>query len=169
MLDANLLPFEATSCVQPVPHRSIVSIAGFRGQGAAVNLALPATPCQVSQGGVIYLWSGPNAWLAVSENPALYEEISERLNGIAAVTEQSDGLVLLRVIGPHARNILAKLVPIDLHPSAFAPDAVAITLAGHIGVRIWQDEDGAFILACFRSFAGALYHSLVEASHEFNG
>jgi len=173
MLEADILPHPATSYVQPVPHRSIVGIAAFRGQDAAINTALgtslPTTPCRSSQDGVTYLWSGPRAWLAMSEDPALLAEISERLRGIAAVTEQSDGLVLLRVIGPQARKILAKLVPIDLHPSAFSADAVAITLAGHIGIRIWQDDDGAFTLACFRSFAGALHHSLLEASHEFNG
>jgi heterotetrameric sarcosine oxidase gamma subunit len=83
------------------------------------------------------------------------------------VTDQSDGHFLVRVKGPHAREILAKLVPIDLHESVFAPDAVAITLAAHIGIKIWREEDG-FVVACFRSFAAALHHTLLEAANEFH-
>jgi len=141
-----------------LPHRRIFSIAVFRGQEAALNAALgvelPVTPRRVGD----YLWSGPGAWLALAEPPDLA--------GIAAVTEQGDGLFRFAVRGTHARMALAKLVPIDLHESAFAQDSVAMTLAGHIGVRIWREDD-AFILACFRSFAGALSEALKEACAEF--
>ena len=165
MLEAETFTLPGTSLIQLVPQRSIVSIAAFRGQAAALDAALgitlPTTPRRVGN----FLWSGPNVWLAISEEPIQFENIQHA----AAVTDQSDGVTLFRVIGPNIRKILAKLVPIDLRPSAFPSDAVAITLAAHIGIRIWQEDDGAFILACFRSFAGALHHALIEASHEFDG
>jgi sarcosine oxidase subunit gamma len=143
-----------------MPHRRIFSIAVFRGREAALNAALgvelPVTPRRVGD----YLWSGPGTWLALAEPPDLA--------GIAAVTEQGDGLFCFAVHGTHARMALAKLVPIDLHESAFAPDAVALTLAGHIGVRIWREGE-AFVLACFRSFAGALSDALEAACEAFEG
>jgi len=147
--------FPATATLRPWPFWRMFSIAVFRGQESALNAALgvelPLTPRRVGD----YLWAGPGAWLALCDLPDL--------SGIAAVTEQSDGLFCIAVTGPDARAVLAKLVPIDLHERAFGEDAVAITLAGHIGVRIWREGEG-FVLACFRSFAGALYDALEEAS-----
>jgi sarcosine oxidase subunit gamma len=163
MLEAASIIFPAHPLIQPVKHRSIVSIAALGGQ----PLPLPATARRITDGGTQYVWSGPNAWLAISENTVLFQELSERFGAVAALTDQSDGLTSFRVIGPQARAALAKLVPIDLHDSAFPPDAAAITLAGHIGVRIWQEDDGAFCLTCFRSFAQALHHALVQAVQEF--
>jgi sarcosine oxidase subunit gamma len=65
------------------------------------------------------------------------------------------------------RDALAKLVPIDLHPKNFTPDSTALTLAAHISVQIWQTADGAYNLACFRSFAEDLYHALTAAALEY--
>ena len=82
-----------------------------------------------------------------------------------AVTDQSDGLFSFAVAGPHAVDILKKLLPIDIE--RFAPDDAAITIAAHIGVRVWREGD-AYILACFRSFAVALHHALAEAAADFS-
>jgi sarcosine oxidase subunit gamma len=172
MLDAAAFGLPATMLVQPLAHRSIVSINVFKGQATALRAALgaplPAIACRICAGGVDYLWAGPGAWLAMADTPTLFVDISARARGLAAVTEQSDGRFLVRVGGPHAVEILAKLVPIDLHPSTFAPDATALTLAAHLSVQIWQEE-GAFVLACFRSFGPALHHALVEAAAPFEG
>jgi heterotetrameric sarcosine oxidase gamma subunit len=70
----------------------------------------------------------------------------------------------LRICGPGTREALAKLIPIDLHPSAFPPDATALTLAGHISVQIWNTPNG-FELSCFRSYTETLYEALIEASN----
>jgi heterotetrameric sarcosine oxidase gamma subunit len=170
MLDAALPEFEATRQVQSVAPRSIVSLSAFRGKtpalAQALGVELPTTPRRITHDGVAYLWSGLNAWLAISENPGLLEELAAAAAGLAALTDQSDGHFLFHVTGPHARVVLAKLVPIDLHGNVFAPDAVALTLAAHVGVKLWREGEG-FVLACFRSFAGALHHALLEASHEF--
>ena len=149
----------------------MVSLSAFKGKGAALGaalgVALPATPRRIRHDGADYFWAGPNVWLVISENAALFDELAAVAAPFAAITDQSDGHCILRVTGPHARAILAKLVPIDLHETAFAPDAVALTLAAHIGVKLWREADGAFALACFRSFAGALHHALCEAAAEF--
>jgi sarcosine oxidase subunit gamma len=118
---------------------------------------------------VTYLWSGPASWLALSDadDPDFADTLAARLAGVAAVTDQSDGRAILRVHGPHIRDALAKLLPIDLHPNEFGEDATALTLAGHINVQIWRCGQNEFELACFRSFAGALRESLRHACHEF--
>jgi sarcosine oxidase subunit gamma len=164
VLEPQNLPLPSTGTVSLAPPCSILSIAAFQGQEAALQaalgVALPTTPRGITAGPVTWLWSGPNSWLALSAEPI---EISAAAKSRAAVTDQSDGRAIIRVTGPHAAQILAKLVPIDLHESTFAPDATALTLAGHIVVQLWRDEHG-YNLTCFRSFAESLHESLSAAS-----
>jgi sarcosine oxidase subunit gamma len=171
MLEAQIFESGVSPIVRFAATVSIVSLAAFANKAAALNEALgvtlPITPVRMSAGGVMFLWSGPQSWLAIADDPALETTLHAKAKNLAAITDQSDGRVVIRVSGPHTRDVLAKLVPIDLHPSAFAADATALTLAGHIGVQIWQTDTGDFALACFRSFAGALYESLADAAAEF--
>lgn len=145
MLDASSPALDATAAIAPLPLRRITSLA------SPETGTLPPAGKRLGN----LLWNGPNSWLLLEDDAAPYA---------ARTTDQSDGLFLFAISGPHSAAILKQLVPIDIHPSVFAEDAVAITSAAHIGVRIWREGD-AFILACFRSFAAALHHALVEAEH----
>jgi sarcosine oxidase subunit gamma len=67
---------------------------------------------------------------------------------------------------------LAKILPIDLHPRAFAPGDVASTTASHIGATLWRLEDSAeglpvFEIAVFRSLAGSFWDTLTRSAAEF--
>jgi heterotetrameric sarcosine oxidase gamma subunit len=164
-------PTKQGNAVVTLPaQRSIARIAAFKESLAplqtALGLTLPGPGRQAYHNAVLYLWAGPENWLAVadSDDPDFDIKLAQICNGLAAVTDQSDGRVIIRISGPASREALAKLIPIDLHPSAFPPDATALTLAGHISVQIWNSTDG-FELACFRSYAETLYEALVEASH----
>ena len=167
MLEAAKNPYPSTAFVQVLEPRQIVSLAAFKGQGAALNqalgISLPLTPRRIVVDDLTYLWSGPGVWLAIG--PAALD-LAAKISDVAAITEQSDGQTLFKISGQFARAILAKLVPVDLHESVFPADAVALTIAAHIGIRLWREDDG-FVLGCFRGFAGALHHALSEAAAEF--
>lgn len=152
--------------------RSMASIALFGDElkpllDATGKLPLPGR--QLRSGDVTYLWSGPASWLALADgdDPDFSLALAARLEGVAAVTDQSDSRAILRVQSLFARDALAKLLPIDLHPAVFTLDATAMTLAGHINVQIWRSGENSYDLACFRSFAGALYEALQAACAEF--
>jgi len=159
--------------VELAPQRSMASIALYGDDLKplldALGGRLPLPGRQLRVDGASYLWAGPASWLALAEvdDPAFSPMLAARLAGIAAVTDQSDGRAILRLHGPAARDALAKLVPIDLHPGVFTEDATAMTLAGHISVQIWRTGAECFELACFRSFAGALLEALHAACQEF--
>ena len=142
------------------PARRIRSMAAYKttlpALESAMGVTLPATPKRIAHEGAAILWNGPRQWLVLGEMalPA----------HLAAITEQTDGLCLLNLSGPHAVEILKRLLPIDI--TRFTTDQVAITSAAHIGVRVWH-EDGNFVLACFRSFGGALHHALMQAADIF--
>ena len=170
MLDPapELLP--ATAMLQPLGYVPMLSLAVFAGQYAplcaALGVTLPTSPRRTRAAQTSYLWSGPGAWLVLPPNVATSAQIFEAAAPFAAVTQQGDGHFLVRVMGPNARAGLARLMPIDLHENAFPPDDVALTLAAHIGVKIWRESDD-FVLARVRSLGGSLYHALQEAFAEF--
>jgi heterotetrameric sarcosine oxidase gamma subunit len=156
----------------------IASVAARRGQHAAVaaaareawGVALPTAPRHEGDARLGFLWAGPGQWLALAPDaPAPLEQaLRQVLGGLAAVAEQGDGRVVLHLSGPRARDVLAKLVAVDLHPRAFGVGDTAITLAAHIGVQLWQvDESPAYRLLAFRGFAGSLAAALVAAGEEY--
>jgi sarcosine oxidase subunit gamma len=172
MLEARHFGLPETASVAAAPHRSIVSLAAFAGRAAALadalGVALPEPNKRAVQDEVSFLWSGPDSWLVMSADSRLENRLAAKGRAFAAVTDQSDGRAIFMVSGDSVRDTMAKLVPIDLHETVFGPDDAALTLAGHIPVQIWREE-GAFALACFRSYAGALHHALLEAAGEGRG
>jgi sarcosine oxidase subunit gamma len=134
------------------------------------GIDLPMTPRRAN-GPVQFIWAGPGRWLAAApdQSPTTFEsDLRAALAGLAAVTGQSDGRSVIRVSGPRAREALAKGVPLDLDPRAFAPDDTAMTVVARINVHLWQcDAAPNYDFAVFRSFAGSFCEWLLEAAAEF--
>lgn len=135
------------------------------------QVVLPDTPLRVEGNDIAFIWAGPDKWIAMAEREQgrdLETELKPVLAGLASVVDQSDARAVVRVSGPRARDVLAKGLPIDLHPRVFKPNGVAITHANHIGVILWQiDDKPTYALAMFRGFADSLAHWLHEAAAEF--
>ena len=114
------------------------------------------------------LWSGPAQWLAVSVRPQMPAELASELAGMAAVTDQTDARAVLRLNGPHVRDVLAKGCPVDLHERVFRRGDTILTAIGGIGVQIWwADVDDAVHLAVPRSMAGSFWSWLLPSAQEF--
>ena len=66
------------------------------------------------------------------------------------------------------RDVLAKGVPVDLHPNVFKPGDVANTQIAYVGVQI-DMLDGAptYQLAAPRSMAGTFWSWLAASAAEF--
>lgn len=158
---------------------TMASFAAARGKeqalreaiSAAYGTTLPKSAGRVEAGGIAFVWAGPDQWLAIAEHEGardLEAELKEKLTGIASVVDQSDSRVVVRISGSRARSVLAKGVPIDLHPRAFAPGSVAITHASHVGIILWQVDDApTYEAAMFRSYADSFAHWLFEAAAEY--
>ncbi|MDX2155658.1 MAG: sarcosine oxidase subunit gamma family protein [Hyphomicrobiaceae bacterium] len=162
-----------------VQNRGLAVVTAGRGKAAALTRAiagsfgveLPATPRYVDGGSVAFVGLGPGRWLAVAR-PApcagMEAFLAPATKGLAAVVDQSHGLVVLRLAGPHVRDALAKFVPIDLHPRVLGPGSAASTLAGQLTVHVWLSDDaGTFELAMARSSAGTFWQTLAAAAASF--
>ncbi len=128
-------------------------------------------PGATRAGDIQFLWCGPYTWLARAEAqlvPNLIERLVKAIGRHAALTNQSDGRAVVRLSGIRARDSLAKLCGIDLHPRSFGCDSVALTNIAHLSGVIWQvDETPTYEISVFRSFAIHLYEGIITASAEF--
>ena len=97
--------------------------------------------------------------VAVERLLALAQEardLAQRLKGLASISDQSGGRTVLRVKGARAREVLAKGLPIDLHPSVFGSGSAATSTISLMGVQLWQVDDApTYDLAIFRSVSAS--------------
>lgn len=139
-----------------------------RGQFAA---ELPLTPRVAEGDGATFIWAGPERWLVASpvlppgDLVALLRACADES---AAICDQSDGRLLVRVSGPFARDALARGFPIDLHPSVFIQGDTAITVVAHVGCQNWQADDApTYHIAVPASFTASFRRWLAGAAAGF--
>jgi sarcosine oxidase subunit gamma len=124
------------------------------------NCPLPVAAKRCSAGGVSFLGIGPATWLAVAEasHSGFVSALEDAASPNAWVADQSDGLGVLRLSGPHILEALSKGVQVDLHPESFRTDDVAVTSISHIGATLWKVDDApTFDVAVFRSMAESFW------------
>ncbi|HEY9212819.1 MAG TPA: sarcosine oxidase subunit gamma family protein [Ancylobacter sp.] len=150
---------------------AIATLAALKGAAfrQVLNVELPDGPRAVTAGGTTFIGTAPGRWLATSEaDTELADTLKTSLGGSAAVTEQSDGYVVIDISGPSAREMWGKNVAIDLDPSVFKPGDATATVVSYVGVTFWQlDASPSYRVLVARSYAGALLRILVSASLEY--
>ncbi|MBY0337306.1 MAG: hypothetical protein K2X11_11875 [Acetobacteraceae bacterium] len=118
---------------------------GLPGPGGALELAWGTA-----------LWAAPGQWLLLHASGTVPPFPAARL------TPLHGARCVLEVAGPRAAEALATLLPIDLGPRAFGPQAAAATVAAHVPVTVWRSGE-AFRVSCYRSFALSLAEALLAA------
>ena len=103
--------------VTELPGAGLALVTASKGRSAdlipaaqaAFGIALPTTPRRVENGGLAFVWSGPDRWLAhrASEPPGGMETLLAPLAAHAAVVDQSHACLLLSIAGPRVRDTLA--------------------------------------------------------------
>src|SRR4051812_30583062 len=136
----------------------------------AFGVVLPDGPRRAARGSITFAGTGPDQWMASaegSEATGFAAKVRARIAPFAAVSDQSDARLVLRVSGPRVRDVLAKGVPVDLHPKAFKPGDVACTVVGHINMQIDRLDETTWQLAAPRSMAGSFWSWLTASAAEF--
>jgi methylglutamate dehydrogenase subunit D len=136
----------------------------------AFGIALLDGPRRSGGGAIVFAGTGPGQWIASAEGtevPGFAIRLRARIGPFAAVADQSDSRLVLRLSGPKLRDVLAKGVAIDLHPDVFRVGDVAVTLAAYIGVQIDRLDAATFQLTTPRSTAGSFWSWLSASAAEF--
>ncbi len=99
--------------------------------------------------------------LHCTELGATLGALEDRLAGYHHLAlDVSDARAVFRISGAGAREVLAKLSPVDLSAHRFGPGEIRRTRAAQVAVAFWLDEDGVFTLICFRSVARYVFDIL---------
>lgn len=80
------------------------------------------------------------------------------------VANVSDARAVFAVKGRQAREVMSKLVPVDLSPDAFGPGQFRRTRMAQIPAAFWMRDDERFELVCFRSAADYVFDLLCNAA-----
>ena len=147
----------------------------------AKALGVPFGRADREQGWLV-VGSGPGEWLVLAP-PGAAAAVADWLGTVAAdaagdefvsMTDLTHGRALVRVTGPDAAGLLARLCGADLHDD-MAPDGAALRSAvAGVATDIVRDDtmiDGAavpsYLLHCERSSGQYLFGALVSAGESF--
>ena len=146
----------------------------FRDAVAGVlGVAPPTAPnTAAGDGAPTVLWLGPDEWLVVTP-PGAEAETARALRAAlaghhVAVTDVGEGRTVIALAGRHARDVLAKGCPIDVHPRVFRAGHCAQSIYGKANVVVHQTSAApAFDIYVERSFADYLWACLEDAAEEY--
>ncbi len=148
--------------LQAVDLGVLTSVAVYKGQAAALSEAMqsahgmgwPAPNRATGKDGARAIWFGLDQCLLVGPEP------DAQLVVHAALTDQSDAWVSVRLSGASAEDVLARLVPLDLRNDHFKRGHTARTQVQHVNAAITRISADAFLILAFRSMAKTLWHDL---------
>jgi sarcosine oxidase subunit gamma len=102
-------------------------------------------------------------WIIGPEN----DGIATKLDGVAILTPLSHSRTRIFIEGAPARDVLAKGIPLDFHPTIFKPGMFAMTGIHHTPVLVHCTSDNRFEIYALRTFALSVYDWLTDAALEF--
>lgn len=143
------------------------------GATTAGGARMPGPGMANIKGGSGLAWMSPDEVLVLCP----YEEVSERLGALntrlggnfALAINVSDARAVFCVSGAGAREVLAKLCPVDLSPAAFKPGMFRRTRMAQVPAAFWMDDDQTARIICFRSVADYVFGLLRTAAANGSG
>ncbi len=138
---------------------------GFEAKLTAVVGGLPAKAGLVTEhDNRSIMRTGPAQFWIIAPDT---DDVAARLQGQCAVTPLSHGRTRIRLDGVPARDVLAKLMPLDFHASIFTPGTFAMTGIHHTPVTVHCVSENHFDLYVLRTFALNIWEVITDAGLEF--
>ncbi len=119
---------------------------------------------------------GGIAWMSPDELLILcdYAEVTDRLAVLqsalkgqhALAVNVSDARAMFQVSGPHTREVIAKLAPVDMHPDHFKPGDFRRTRFAQVAGAFWLVNEETAQIICFRSVGQYMFDVLNMAAQE---
>jgi sarcosine oxidase subunit gamma len=121
-----------------------------------------------SDGDMGLCWMSPDELLVMVRYDGVAEAIATldaALSGQHYLAENvSDARAVLFVEGTFAREVIAKLAPVDLHPDSFGAGDFRRTRLGQVAAAFWMRDDDTFEVICFRSVASYAFDLLAASA-----
>jgi heterotetrameric sarcosine oxidase gamma subunit len=159
----------ATLNIAERPGFTLTQVAGldgdFEAKLSAVVGALPekVARAQANGGHSIFRICPAQFWIVGPE----IDDVASKLQGQCAVTPLTSSRVRIALDGAPAREVLAKLMPVDWDASVFTPGSVALTGLHHTPVTVHCTGESAFDIYVMRTFALDVWEAITDAAREF--
>jgi heterotetrameric sarcosine oxidase gamma subunit len=155
------------------PLAKILVLAPTDGE-LARTLGIPFGRAVRDAHGTLVVGSGPDEWLlfaAPGTSAAVTRRVEEvRDEGFVSVFDATHGRALMRITGPRAPDLLAKVCAIDFS-EAVTPDGAAFrSSVAKLVTDVVRDDLGgeiSYLLHCERSSGQYLFDALIDAGDEF--
>ncbi|SLN22562.1 Sarcosine oxidase, gamma subunit family [Pseudoruegeria aquimaris] len=149
--------------------RGDLADAGFAGAVKAVTgCDVPGRREVVEQGGKGVAWMSPDELLVMvphAEAEAAVAQLSQALAGSHFLAVNvSDARAVFTIEGAGAREVLAKLAPVDLSPEAFGAGQIRRTRLAQVPAAFWLSGEEVFTLVAFRSVAQYVFDLLTVSA-----
>lgn len=139
-------------------YEAITCVAPYDGQeetlGKRLGFAFPGPNEVIVKDGASAIWVGPSQALVLGATVSP--------DG-AAVADQLSGWTVLELSGDNARDVLARLAPIDLCEGALPEGATSRTVIGQMTGSMTRTGVDIYEVMVFRSMAGTAVHELERA------
>lgn len=113
-------------------------------------------------------WMSPDELLAICDHADASAKTARLETALqdthALVVNVSDARAVFRVSGRGAREVLAKLAPVDLSPGAFEPGMFRRTRLAQVPAALRMRDADTFEIICFRSVARYVFDLLKTAA-----
>ncbi|MCX7565025.1 sarcosine oxidase subunit gamma [Sulfitobacter sp. F26169L] len=133
---------------------------------AGVNVPDQRQILTEGQGGMA--WMSPDELLimcAYEDANAKLADLQEKLAKTHALAVNvSDARAVFEVRGPDAREVMAKLAPVDLAPDQFTTGMFRRSRLAQVPTAFWMPQEDTFRLICFRSVAQYVFDVLCAAA-----
>jgi len=144
----------------------LASAAMKKAVKVATDAAVPGQPQILHAGSYAVAWMSPDELLIVCEHAAADQVVASLEKSLAGqhflAVNVSDARAVFDLSGPHARDVLAKLMPVDF--GAFAPGTIRRSRMAQVPAAVWMTGDEAFRVVCFRSVARYAFDVLSVAA-----
>ena len=136
----------------------------------ATGADMPARGEATRKGDHGICWMSPDELLVLCPYDRVGDTIAKMESALAKqhalVVNVSDARASFRVSGPRAREVMAKLAPVDLSPAAFRPGMFRRTKLAQVPAAFWMEHDQTFRIVCFRSVAQYVFDLLKVAAQD---
>ncbi|MEZ5715636.1 MAG: sarcosine oxidase subunit gamma family protein [Paracoccaceae bacterium] len=132
----------------------------------ATDAAIPGQRQVLRAGGYCVAWMSPDELLILCPHEAadqVVTSLEKSLQGAHFLAVNvSDARAVFEVSGPQARDVMAKLMPVDF--AGFAPGKIRRSRLAQVPAAVWMPEEGRFRVVCFRSVATYVFDVLSVAA-----
>lgn len=164
--------FGGTALIRTEAPGGMILLRGEMGgalgeAGKRLGVKMPGALQAQLKDGAGLLWMSPDELLMLcpaADVPGHLEALQAGFAGQHAMAQDvSDMRARFSVEGPLAREVLAKLSPLDLSPEGFGQGTIRRTRLGQVAGAIWMTGPERFEVICFRS-VGQYVRDLLEAA-----